>query len=56
MPHDAKAAYQRMVGAKIVAGLPLAPHYPELAGHYLLCATETSSRADIDALVEEVTR
>jgi glycine dehydrogenase subunit 1 len=37
----------------IVAGLPLAPHYPGLDGHYLLCVTETKTREDMDALVRE---
>lgn len=39
----------------LIAGLALAPFYPELEGHYLLCATETASRADLDRLVKEVT-
>jgi glycine dehydrogenase subunit 1 len=46
--------YQRLLEKKMVAGLPLAPYYPELADHYLLCVTETSRRADMDALVKEV--
>lgn len=33
---------------KIVGGLPLDRFYPELAGCALLCATETSKRADMD--------
>jgi glycine dehydrogenase subunit 1 len=37
-----------------VAGLPLEPYYPELKDHYLLCVTETSSKAQMDALVKEV--
>ncbi len=39
---------------KIVAGLPLAGWYPELANHYLLCVTEKISREDMDLLVREV--
>ncbi len=39
----------------IIAGLPLAPYYPELADHYLFCATETKTRKDLDTLVSEVT-
>ena len=38
----------------IVPGLSLAPYYPELANHYLLCVTETKSRDDMDALVMEI--
>lgn len=48
--------YGRLLARRIVAGLPLAPRYPELAGHYLLTVTETADRADLDALVAEVRR
>ncbi|MCL2670096.1 MAG: aminomethyl-transferring glycine dehydrogenase subunit GcvPA [Syntrophaceae bacterium] len=48
--------YRRLLEKKIVAGLELAPYYPELAGAYLLCVTETASRADLDRLVAEVRR
>jgi len=41
---------------KIVAGLALAPYYPELSEHYLLCVTETKTRQDLDALVKEVSK
>lgn len=47
--------YSHLLSKKIVAGLSLAPYYPELAGHYLLCATETASKEDMDTLVMEVT-
>jgi glycine dehydrogenase subunit 1 len=40
--------------ARIVAGLPLEPHYPELPDHYLLCVTETMPKAEMDRLVREV--
>jgi glycine dehydrogenase subunit 1 len=53
-PSGFDTTYQRLLEKKIVAGLPLAPYYPELADHYLLCVTETSRRADMDALVKEV--
>jgi len=46
--------YERLLEKKIVAGLPLAPYYPELSSHYLLCVTETRTREDIDVLVREV--
>jgi len=39
----------------IVAGLDLAPYYPELAGHWLLCATECHTKDDLDLLIREVT-
>ncbi|MGD9365005.1 MAG: aminomethyl-transferring glycine dehydrogenase subunit GcvPA [Desulfobacteraceae bacterium] len=53
-PSGFHTTYQRLLEKKIVAGLPLAPYYPELADHCLLCVTETSRRADMDALVKEV--
>ena len=53
-PAGFEATYQRLLEKKIVAGLPLAPYYPELAGHYLFCVTETSSKEDLDQLVKEV--
>jgi glycine dehydrogenase subunit 1 len=54
-PADFEATYKRLLEKKIVAGLSLAPYYPELANHYLLCATETTSKEDMDILVKEVT-
>jgi glycine dehydrogenase subunit 1 len=53
-PAGFDAAYRRLLEKRIVAGLPLAPYYPELSGHYLYCVTETSSREDLDHLVKEV--
>ena len=53
-PNGFDATYHRLLDQKIVAGLPLAKYYPELSDHYLLCATETVSKADMDALVKEV--
>ena len=46
--------YETLLDKKLVAGLDLKPYYPELTGHYLLCATETASRQDMDLLVKEV--
>jgi glycine dehydrogenase subunit 1 len=53
-PPDFEATYTRLLGKKIVPGLALAPYYPELANHYLLCVTEARSREDMDELVREV--
>jgi glycine dehydrogenase subunit 1 len=36
----------------IVGGLPLQRYYPELGGSVLLCCTETTRRADMDAVAE----
>ena len=46
--------YERLLKRKIVAGLPLAPYYPELPNHYLLCVTETKTREDLDELAREM--
>jgi glycine dehydrogenase subunit 1 len=46
--------WQRLLRRRIVAGLPLGAYYPELAGSYLLCVTETMSREELDELVKEV--
>jgi glycine dehydrogenase subunit 1 len=53
-PKGFEATYGRLLGKKIVAGLSLAPYYPQLANHYLLCATETKTKDDMDALIREV--
>ncbi len=55
LSENSKHTYQRLIDAKIVAGLPLVRFYPELEDHYLLCVTETASKADMDLLVKEVT-
>ena len=53
-PAGFEAVYERLLEKKIVAGLPLAPYYPELPDHYLLCVTETRAKDDMDTLVREV--
>jgi glycine dehydrogenase subunit 1 len=53
-PQGFDVAYRDLQSKKIVAGLPLASYYPELTDHYLLCATETMAREDMDLLVREV--
>jgi glycine dehydrogenase subunit 1 len=53
-PTGSQATYQHLLNKNFVAGLPLEPYYPELKDHYLLCVTETSSKAQMDALVKEV--
>lgn len=55
LPGDHGATYRRLLDAGIVAGLPLAPYYPEQSGRYVLCVTETRSKEDMDALVREMT-
>jgi len=53
-PAGFEKIYERLLEKKIVAGLSLAPYYPEMTNHYLLCVTETRSKDDMDALVREV--
>ena len=47
-----EAVNQALAGKRIIGGLPLGRFYPELADSMLLCATEMSRRADMDALAE----
>ena len=54
LPQGSEKAYSELQSKKIIAGLPLASYYPELTDHYLMCATETTSREDMDLLVKEV--
>jgi glycine dehydrogenase subunit 1 len=53
-PEGFEATHRDLLEKNIVAGLPLAPYYPELANHYLFCVTETKTKADMDALVKAV--
>jgi glycine dehydrogenase subunit 1 len=46
-PEDLNKA---LLKRKIIGGLPLGRFYPELADSVLLCATEMSRRADMDAM------
>ncbi len=54
LPPSFKEKREKLLREKIVAGLPLEPYYPELADHYLFCATETVRKEDMDALIKEV--
>jgi len=36
----------------IIGGFDLGEAYPELAGHMLICCTETNTKDEIDALVD----
>lgn len=49
-----KEKHKALLDKRIVAGLCLAPYYPEFEDHYLLCVTETISRQDMDILVKEL--
>lgn len=54
IPGDAAEVHRRLSQKKILAGLSLEAWYPERAGHYLLCVTETATRSDMDRLISEV--
>ncbi|MEW6487674.1 MAG: aminomethyl-transferring glycine dehydrogenase subunit GcvPA [Thermodesulfobacteriota bacterium] len=51
-PGEDPGRYEGLLEKGFVPGLPLERDYPELAGCTLLCATETKSRADLEALAE----
>jgi len=54
-PEGFDRTYERLLTQKMIPGLALRPFYPEFAGHYLLCVTETKSKEAMDAFVREVT-
>ncbi len=49
---DPEAWNKSLLKKKIIGGLPLKRFYPELGNAMLLCATEMTSRADMDRLAE----
>ncbi len=53
-PHGFRDTYRKLLEKRIVAGVPLATWYPELADHTLLCVTETIGREDMDSLIQEI--
>jgi glycine dehydrogenase subunit 1 len=53
-PDGFATRYKKLMDKKIIAGLAIETYYPERKDHYLLCATETMPKEDMDALVREV--
>ncbi len=53
---DPRTINDRLLGKKIIGGLPLHKFYPELSNAALWCTTELTTKASIDAVVAEVTR
>jgi glycine dehydrogenase subunit 1 len=53
---DPRTINDRLLGQKIIGGLPLYKFYPELGNAALWCTTELTTKASIDAVVQEVTR
>jgi glycine dehydrogenase subunit 1 len=54
-PEGFEERYLELQEKGIIAGLPLKRWYPEMDNCWLLCATETSSKEDMDVLIREVT-
>ncbi|MCH8156177.1 MAG: aminomethyl-transferring glycine dehydrogenase subunit GcvPA [Nitrospinae bacterium] len=53
-PKPAEEVRDALLEHKILAGLPLGGHYPELADSLLLCATEMNTVESIDRLAEKL--
>jgi glycine dehydrogenase subunit 1 len=53
-PQDFRPVYERLLAKNIVAGLELGALYPELAGRYLFCVTETITKDTMDTIAAEV--
>lgn len=53
-PEGFAARRKELLEQNIVAGLPVGRWYPEYRDHYVFCVTETSTKQDIDFLVQEV--
>lgn len=47
-----EAVNETLLEKKIIGGLPLAHYYPELGNAMLVCATETTKRADMDVFAD----
>jgi glycine dehydrogenase subunit 1 len=55
LPGTHETIYRNLWKKQLVAGFPLAGHYPERDGCYVLCVTETKTKTDLDELVRELT-
>lgn len=53
-PKPAQVIQQKLLQEKIIAGIPLECHYPELPNTLLLCATEINTADEIDRLAEKL--
>lgn len=51
LPVPAQAVCERLLEDQIIAGLPLAPYYPDMENALLVCVTETHTREDIERFV-----
>lgn len=55
-PRPVQEINEALIGAGIIGGYDLGKDYPHLKDHMLVCVTEVNSKAEIDALVEELGR
>jgi glycine dehydrogenase subunit 1 len=55
LPDDFSKHYSSLLKENIVAGICLAPFYPDLSNHYLFCVTETKTKEEMDALLHHLT-
>jgi len=53
-PRDFRPAHQRLLAQNIVAGLELGALFPQWAGRYLFCVTETIDKQTMDTIAAEV--
>ena len=56
LPGDFEKIHQKLFASGIVAGLKIGKYYPQYAGCWLFCVTETISKEDIDRVIAEVSR
>lgn len=54
VPSAYRDIYAGLLARHTAAGLPLGPYDADLAGNYLMCVTETKTKADLDQLIEAV--
>jgi len=55
-PKDFEPTRKKLFAEGIVAGLRVGKYYPQLKDCYLFCTTETVTKADIDKVVQEVSK
>ena len=53
-PKPVKVIQEKLLQEKIIAGVPLESHYPELPNTLLICATEINTAGEIDRLAEKL--
>jgi len=51
-PKPSEVILSRLAAKKIIGGLPLSRFFPEMKNEILMCVTETTTKAEIDSLIE----